>query len=101
MGRERSTEQDSTAFLQDHYHHSLRLLERKTDRFHTDRPVWDPFRTAYEEATDGDETLLLKSWRTTLDEPRQYALLCGRLEITTHVHLPDVCLDIHLNMQQY
>jgi hypothetical protein len=82
------SEQDSTAFLQDHYHHALRLLEKKADRFHADRPVWDPFRIAYEAVTDGDETFLLKSWRTTLDEPRQYGLLRGSLEITTQVHLP-------------
>ena len=75
--------QDSRAFLRNHYHHSLRVLEKKPSRFYTDRPVWDPFRIAYEEVTNGDETFLLKSWRTTLDEPRHYGLLHGSLEITT------------------
>lgn len=81
-------EQNSTSFLQDHSPHALCVLEKKADRFHADRPVWDPFRIAYEEVTDGTETFLLKSWRTSLDEPRQYELLHGSLDITTQVHLP-------------
>jgi hypothetical protein len=79
--------QDRTAFLQRHWGHSLAPLKRKKDRFYTDRPVWDPFRSAYEEVTDGQETFLLKSWRTDIAAPRQYALLRGSLAMTTTVLL--------------
>jgi hypothetical protein len=77
------------AFLCRHLGHLLTPLKKKVDRYLADRPAWDPFRTAYEEVTDGRETFLLKSWRTQLDEPRQYALLRGSLAVETTIQLPD------------
>jgi hypothetical protein len=80
---------DHTDFLHQHYGHPLAALKRKKDRCWADRPLWDPFRIVYEEVTDGRETFLLKSWRTNITAPRQYALLRGSLDMTTDVVLPD------------
>ncbi len=85
---EEEPDQGRNIFLQRHSGHSLTTLKKKKDKFSADRPVWDPFRTAYEEVTDGRETFLLKSWRADISAPRQYALLRGSLDIATTVTLP-------------
>ncbi|HJY85085.1 MAG TPA: hypothetical protein VKK81_28885 [Candidatus Binatia bacterium] len=86
---EEEPDQGRNIFLQRHSGHSLTTLKKKKDKFSADRPVWDPFRTAYEEVTDGRETFLLKSWRTDISAPRQYTLLRGSLDIATTVTLPE------------
>jgi hypothetical protein len=86
---EEEPDQERTLFLQSHSGHALTALKKKRDKFFADRPVWDPFRVAYEEVTDGRETFLLKSWRAALTAPRQYALLRGRLDVATTVALPE------------
>src|SRR5215470_672029 len=50
---EEESDQSQTLFLQRHWGHPLAPLKKKKDRFYADRPVWDPFRTAYEEVFDG------------------------------------------------
>ncbi|MBI3302585.1 MAG: hypothetical protein HYZ72_11020 [Deltaproteobacteria bacterium] len=84
---EEEPDQERTTFLQRHWGHPLAPLKRKNDRFYADRPVWDPFRRAYEEVSDGQETFLLKSWRTKISAPRQYTLLRGSLDMTITVLL--------------
>ncbi|MGE0681233.1 MAG: hypothetical protein AB7P69_10095 [Candidatus Binatia bacterium] len=86
---QRDEDDEQTAFLRKHFGHPLSPLKKKKDRHFSDRPVWDPFRIAYEEVTDGRETYILKSWRTDLDEPRRYTLLRGTLEVSTTVQLPE------------
>jgi hypothetical protein len=76
-------------FLRRHNGHALVRLKKNKDRYFADRPAWDPLRIAYEEMTDGREVFLLKSWRTDLDEPRQYTVLRGSLNIATTIQLAD------------
>jgi hypothetical protein len=87
-GLQGDTDDEQTAFLHKHFGHPLMPLKKKKDRYFSDRPVWDPLRIAYEEVTDGRETYILKSWRADLNEPRQYALLQGTLEVSITVQLP-------------
>ncbi len=89
-------EDERETFLRRHRGHRLVPLRKKRDRYFSDRPVWDPLRIAYEEVTDGGETFVVKSWRTNLHEPRQYALLRGALDIATTVDLPKepLCEDL-------
>jgi hypothetical protein len=84
---EEESDNERVAFLQRHQEHPLAVLKRKKDRCATDRPIWDPLRTSYEEVMDGHETFLLKSWRTDIVAPRQYALLRGAVEVTTTITL--------------
>lgn len=86
---EEEPDQEREVFLQRHQDHSLAMLKRRKNRISADRPAWDPFRTAYEEVTDGRESFLLKSWRTDLSAPRQYTLLRGALDVTATVILPE------------
>lgn len=86
-------------FFRHHYGHPLALLRKKKDRYWADRPLWDPFRIAYQEVTNGQETFLLKSWRTELAAPRQYALLHGSLAISTEVCLPPEPLQSTLRQE--
>jgi hypothetical protein len=80
---------EEVAFCRDHRFHDVRPLTKKTDRCVSDRPLWDPFRTAYEEVSDGRETFLLKSWREDLNAQRQYTLLRGSLALATTVQLAE------------
>jgi hypothetical protein len=84
---EEKFDNERQTFLRKHRHHSLVRLRKNKDRYFADRPAWDPLRIAYEEVTDGRDIFLLKSWRTDLNEPRQYALLRGSLDIATTVQL--------------
>jgi len=86
---EEEPDQEREVFLRRHQDHSLAILKRRKNRISADRPAWDPFRTAYEEVTNGRETFLLKSWRTDLSAPRQYTLLRGALDVTAAVILPE------------
>jgi hypothetical protein len=86
---EEEPDQAHTNFLQRHSGHHLTTLKKKKDKFAANRPVWDPFRIAYEEVTDGRESFLLKSWRADLATPRHYALLRGHLDMATTVTLPE------------
>jgi len=82
-------DQERHNFLQRHSGHYLTTLKKKQDKFSANRPVWDPFRVAYEEVTDGRESFLLKSWRADLAAPRQYTLLRGHMDVATTVTLPE------------
>ena len=89
-------DEEGAVFLRRHLGHALAPLKKKKDRYLSDRPLWDPLRVAYEEVTDGKETYILKSWRTDLNEPRQYALLRGALEVSMTVQLPEepLCAEL-------
>jgi hypothetical protein len=91
------TDDEQAAFLHRHCGHPLVELKKKKDRYFSDRPVWDPLRVAYEEVSDGRETYILKSWRADLNEPRQYALLRGTLEVSITVQLPKEPLRTELS----
>jgi hypothetical protein len=86
---EEEPDNEREAFLRRHRGHPLAQLKKKKDRYFADRPAWDPLRTAYEEVSDGRDTFLLKSWRTDLNEPRQYTVLRGSLDIATTIQLAD------------
>ena len=68
-------------FLHRHHTHRLGLLKRVRDKILSNRPVWDPMRTVYEEVSDGQETFVLKSWREDISAPRCYLLLRGSLAV--------------------
>src|SRR5262249_57323647 len=53
---EAEPDQGRDLFLQTHSGHALSALKKKREKFFADRPVWDPFRVAYEEVTDGPAT---------------------------------------------
>ena len=68
-------------FLDRHHGHRLGVLKKIRDKALSDRPVWDPMRTVYEEVSDGQGTFLLKSWREDVSAPRCYLLLNGSLVV--------------------
>lgn len=86
---EEELDNERELFLRRHDGHSLVQLKKNKDRYFADRPAWDPLRMAYEEMTDGREVFLLKSWRTDLNEPRQYTVIQGSLDIATTIQLAD------------
>lgn len=96
---EEELDPEREAFLRRHREHRLTPLKKNNARYFADLPAWDPLRTAYEEATDGRETFLLKSWRTDLNESRQYTVLRGSLDIATSVQLADESLREELTRE--
>ena len=65
------------------YAHATHGLERAT-RLPTpavyDRPVWDPMATAWFEITIDGEVFLVRSWRTSIEEPRCRQLIGGVIQ---------------------
>ncbi len=96
---EEEPDEEREAFLRKHSGHPLVRLKKNKDRYFADRPAWDPLRVAYEEMTDGRDIFLLKSWRINLDEPRQYAVLRGSLDIATTIQLADESLREELTRE--
>jgi len=68
-------------FLRRHHGHQLGLLKRIRGKLLSDRPLWDPMRTVYEEVTNSQQSFLLKSWREDISAPRRYLLLSGSLVV--------------------
>jgi hypothetical protein len=79
LGEEPGNERER--FLHCHRGHRLGILKKVKDKILSDRPVWDPMRTVYEEVSDGQEIFLLKSWREDISGPRCYLLLEGSLVV--------------------
>jgi hypothetical protein len=79
LGEEPGNEREQ--FLDRHHGHRLGVLKKIGDKILSDRPVWDPLRTVYEEVTNGQENFVLNSWRRDISAPRCYALLNGSLVV--------------------
>src|SRR5262245_51034264 len=63
--------------------HALHGLEHAT-RLPTpavyDRPVWDPMATSFFEITINGEVFLVRSWRSSIEEPRCRQLIGGVIQ---------------------
>jgi hypothetical protein len=62
------------AFRTAHATHALERAERVPDDVVLDRPAWDPMVTRWFHVAAGPDLLLVRSGRTSIDEPRSYEL---------------------------
>jgi hypothetical protein len=65
---------DLAAFRTAHDAHDLEHAERLDERGLTNLPLWDPMATRWFRVRAGSDTLAVRSWRTSIDEPRGYAI---------------------------
>lgn len=72
---------DGESFASVHAGHCLEPLFRRGDAFISDRPVWDPMATTYFEVTNGEEVLLVRSARPSIEAPLERVLVPGRLRL--------------------
>ncbi len=79
---------DLAAFRGAHEAHGLAEAIRLNERGFTDRPPAEPMATRWFRVAAGDDVLAVRSWRTSIDEPRLYAVDAAGL--------PDVaeCVDV-------
>lgn len=73
---------DKKAFLQKHKRHEIEELTPVSTPV-SDKPYIEPIKTCYFEATNGNETFLIKRWRSTIDSPFAYEIIGGRIETST------------------
>jgi len=72
---------DDTPFAERHAGHRLEPLTRVGDAFLSDKPVWDPMATTYFEVTNGNEVLMVRSGRRSVEDPVERTLVPGRLRL--------------------
>jgi len=72
---------DRNAFEQRHKNHRTEELIPVTTAI-SDKPYAEPLKTSYFEASNGKRRFLIKQWRSSIDAPREYEVVEGRLEIT-------------------
>lgn len=59
-------------FRAEHHAHVLEDAERLADSALFDGPTWDPMSTRWFRVVAGADVLLVRSWRTSIDEPRRH-----------------------------
>jgi hypothetical protein len=69
--------EDLQVFRSEHRGHELEVVRRLPAASTYDRPAWDPMATEWFQVTSGSDTLLVRSWRDSIDEPRRRKLQPG------------------------
>jgi hypothetical protein len=69
--------EDLHVFRCEHRGHELEVVRRLPGASTYDRPVWDPMATEWFRVSSGQDTLLVRSWRESIDEPRRRKLQPG------------------------
>jgi len=72
---------DRKAFEQRHKNHRTEELTPVTPAI-SDKPYAEPLKVSYFEASNGTQRFVIKRWRNTIDDPCEYEVIDGRLEIT-------------------
>ncbi len=72
---------DRRAFEQRHKNHRTEELTPVTPAI-SDKPYAEPLKVSYFEASNGKQRFVIKRWRNTIDDPCEYEVIDGRLEIT-------------------
>lgn len=72
---------DRQEFLHRHKGHRTEELILLTPPI-SDKPYLEPLKISYFEATNNKRHFLLKRWRDKIDDPVEYEIIDGRLEIT-------------------
>ena len=72
---------DRKAFEQRHKNHRIEELTPVTPAI-SDKPYAEPLKVSYFEASNGTQRFVIKRWRNTIDDPCEYEIIDGRLEIT-------------------
>lgn len=72
---------DREAFEQRHKDHRTEELILLTPAI-SDKPYEEPLKISYFEASNGKRRFLIKRWRSAIDDPCEYKIIDGKLEIT-------------------
>jgi len=70
-------------FIGEHQTHQLAWFRRHGAEASSDHPLWDPMAAITFEATDGAQTYVVVSSRTSIDEPRTYRFTPGALQLAS------------------
>jgi len=66
-----------------HGNHNLEELIVDSKTFVSDKPSYEPVKTSYFEASNGQEKLLIRRTRVGLEHPAQYEIIPGQLQISS------------------
>jgi hypothetical protein len=67
-------------FCREHAAHGVEVAIRCSTPAVYDGPIWDPMVTAWFEVRIGRDTCLVRSWRSSIEEPRRRELCRGVIE---------------------
>ncbi len=70
-------------FCSAHAGHLTSEVHRHDSESLADRPLWDPLASSAFEVTDGEQTYVVISTRTSIEEPRAYRFIPGSVEVRT------------------
>ena len=94
---------DLDGFRALHKAHVLERARRVPDSALFDGPAWDPMSARWMKVTAGKDTLVVRSWRRSLDEPRRHEISARAPAVTDCVDIDErlLCdaLDRHLYPQ--
>lgn len=79
--------QELAAFRAEHEAHVIEDAQRLPDSALFDGPTWDPMSTRWFRVAAGADELLVRSWRTSIEEPRRH-------ELTTAAPLDAGCIEV-------
>ena len=71
---QRTSESDAHAFWLTHREHGLEQVMRLPTAAIYDRPAWDPVATAWFHVRTARDSLVVRSWRSSIEEPRRYTV---------------------------
>lgn len=86
-GADEESVQDFADFRAEHEAHVLEDAQRIPDSALFDGPTWDPMSTRWFRVAAGADELVVRSWRTTIDEPRHH-------DVTAALPADAGCIDI-------
>ena len=79
--------QEFNAFRAEHEAHVLEDAQRLADSALFDGPTWDPMSTRWFRVAAGADELIVRSWRTSIDEARRH-------EVTSAPPLNAGCIEV-------
>lgn len=84
---------DLEQFRAAHAAHSLERAFRVPEPALHDRPAWDPMATSWYRVLVGESSFYVRSWRTSIDEPRRHQLQRSAPQLNAHVELDESLLQ--------
>jgi hypothetical protein len=93
--------QDLDDFRAAHAGHRLEEARRVADSALFDAPAWDPMATRWFRVAAGTDLLHVRSWRTSIEEPRRHALVSGPPPASDRIEIDEALLRRALDRHFY
>lgn len=76
---------DLKEFLRSHTDHKLEALQGEGRRYSAGSGSVDPMKVGFAQVSNGRQSFVVRSSRTTIDEPLRFELLAGKLKVSRSI----------------